>query len=266
MMFLEKVRVLWNKKAGPLYYRIGLTCHKGYSDAKPGQFIMLRLSDQINPLLRRPFSIHRLIATDGHTEGVELLYKVVGEGTAKLSGCKKGDYVNILGPLGNGFSIPDNCHHIFIIAGGIGVAPMLFLASSLKEKGVDLSRSMVFLGGRSKDDLLGKSDFISLGIKVHLTTEDGSAGETGLVTDPLEMAIKKNRPDIICACGPVEMLRSVAQFAEMHTVPCRVSIETIMACGMGACFGCAVEIKGTSDKYLHACLDGPVFDARVLKI
>ncbi len=105
-----------------------------------------------------------------------------------------------------------------------------------------------------------------LGIRTHLATEDGSAGEKGFVTDPLETAIQKNRPDIICACGPVAMLRAVAGIAEVNTVPCRISIETIMACGMGACLGCAVEMKETSDKYLHACQDGPVFDASVLKI
>jgi len=265
-MFLEKVRILWNKKVGSLYYRIGLKCHRGYFGAKPGQFLMLRVSDRINPLLRRPFSIHRLIAPDGHPEGVELLYKVAGEGTQRLSRYKKGAYVDILGPLGNGFSIPGNCHHIFIVAGGIGVAPMLFMASDLKKKGIDLTKSMVFLGGRSRDDLLCEKDFMSLGIRPRPITEDGSAGEKGLVTDPLEMAIKKDRPDIICACGPVGMLRVVARIAAKHTVPCQVSIETIMACGMGACLGCAVAIKGESDKYLHACRDGPVFDANVLKI
>jgi len=190
----------------------------------------------------------------------------VGEGTKKLSGCKKGDIVDILGPLGNGFSFSDHYKRIFIVAGGIGVAPMLFLASYLQKKGVNPSECMVFLGGRSKDDLLCSDDFLRIGMKIHLTTDDGSAGDRCFVTHPLEIALEKGRPDIIYACGPLEMLKCVAGIAEKHTVTCQVSIETIMACGMGACLGCAVERKETSGNYMHACLDGPVFDAGALHL
>jgi len=265
-MYQEKVKVLWNDKAGNEYYKIGLTCHRGYSGAKPGQFIMLHFSGPIAPFLPRPFSIHRIIKTGSRTAGIELLYKVVGEGTKKLSGCKKGDIVDILGPLGNGFSFSDHYKRIFIVAGGIGVAPMLFLASYLQKKGVEPSECMVFLGGRSKDDLLCGDDFLRIGMKIHLTTDDGSAGDRCFVTHPLEIALEKGRPDIIYACGPLEMLKCVAGIAEKHTVTCQVSIETIMACGMGACLGCAVERKETSGNYMHVCLDGPVFDAGALHL
>lgn len=265
-MYQEKVKVLWNNKVGPAYYRIGLTCHRGYSRAAPGQFIMLRFPDQISPLLRRPFSIHRLITTNGRTKGIELLYKVVGDGTKKLSGHKKGDIVDILGPLGNGFSFLDHYQRIFIVAGGIGVAPMLFLASYLQIKGVNLSGCTVFLGGRSKNDLLCRDDFVEIGMKMHITTDDGSAGDQCFVTHPLENALEERRPDIIYACGPLEMLKCIVGIAEKHAVPCQISIETIMACGMGACLGCAVESKEASDNYKHACMDGPVFDASMLKI
>jgi len=137
-MYQEKVKVLWNNRVGPECYRIGLKCHRGYSSAKPGQFIMLRFPGQIAPFLRRPFSIHRLITSDNHTAGIELLYKVVGEGTKKLSECKKGDFVDILGPLGNGFPFSGLYKRIFIVAGGFGVAPMLFVALTLQMNGVDL--------------------------------------------------------------------------------------------------------------------------------
>lgn len=265
-MIQGKVQVLWNNKIGPSYYRIGLKCDRGYSDAKPGQFIMLRLSDQIAPLLRRPFSIHRLITSDGGIKGIEILYKVVGKCTTRLSLCKNGDIVDILGPLGNGFSIPSNYNRIFIVAGGIGVAPMLFLVSFLKEKNIDVSAGKVFLGGRTKDDLLCKDEFLRCGMTVHITTDDGSAGERCFVTHPLETAVKETPPDIIYACGPLQMLKCVVNIAEKYEVPCQVSIETIMACGMGACLGCAVEGKETFAKYMHACVDGPVFDARKLKM
>ena len=265
-IFQKKAKILWNKKIGHSYYRIGLKCSNEYSCAKPGQFVMLRLYDQIAPLLRRPFSIHRLIVRDKRVEGIELLYKVVGECTKKLSMSGKGDIVDIVGPLGNGFIIPDNCHRIFIVAGGVGVAPMLFLVLSLQEKGVDLSKCTIFIGGRTKDDILCKDYFLNLKMKVYITTDDGSAGIKGLVADPFKSAIKENQPDIICACGPLAMLRSVALIAEMHAVPCQVSIETIMACGIGACLGCAVEGKDNTDKYLHVCMDGPVFDAGAIKM
>ncbi|MBA3018183.1 MAG: dihydroorotate dehydrogenase electron transfer subunit [Proteobacteria bacterium] len=262
-MIQEKVKILWNNEISPSYYRIGFKCHSQYSDAKPGQFIMLGFPDQINPLLRRPFSIHRLISKDGALKGIEVLYKVVGKCTKKLSMCVKDDIIDIIGPLGNGFITSDNYNNVFIVAGGVGVAPMLFLASYL-QKNTDLSKCIVFLGSRSKHDLLCKDDFLRLGMKVLITTEDGSAGRKGLVTDIFETSIKENRPDIIYGCGPTAMLKSLAFISEIHSIPCRVSIETIMACGIGACLGCAVESKKTPEKYLHTCLDGPVFDTRAI--
>ncbi|MDO9565885.1 MAG: dihydroorotate dehydrogenase electron transfer subunit [Candidatus Desulfaltia sp.] len=262
-MLKEKAKVLFNKKAGPSYFRIGLTCHNGYAKAKPGQFIMVHLADQKNSILPRPFSIHRLIIANGRLQGIELLFKVVGGCTEKLSRCKKGDCLDILGPLGKGFIIPDKYQRIFIVSGGIGVAPLFFLASSLLKKIPDRSTCELFIGGRSKHDILCTDDFSKLDITISIATDDGTLGKKGLVTNLLEKGIKENPPDFICACGPVAMLGSVARIAKKYAVPCQVSIETIMACGIGACLGCAV--KGL-DKYMHACVDGPVFDATVLKI
>lgn len=265
-MVQEKVRILWNRKVSSSCYKIGLGCSSKFLKAKPGQFIMLSLPGQPVPFLRRPFSIHRLIKKDGRIEGIELLYKVVGAGTEKLSGYKVGDHIDIVGPLGTGFSVSDNYRRIFIVGGGIGIAPLLFLALTLDEKGVDLSNSTLFLGGRTKDDILCKDDFARLKLRVQTITDDGSSGEKGIVTDLLERGIKEKKPDIICACGPFAMLESVARIAETYSVPCRISIETIMACGIGACLGCAVESKNRSGKYLHVCKDGPVFDANMLKL
>lgn len=264
-MFQEKSQILWNEPVGDCYYSIGLTCHEEYSLARPGQFITLRFVDQIAPLLRRPFSIHNLIQTKVRTQGIELLYKVVGTCTQKLSAYKKGDVIDLLGPLGNGFLIPDTARRVFIVAGGIGVAPLAFLASSMKKKGADISQYQVFIGGRSRGDLLCDEYFSAMGMPVHLTTDDGSDGEKGLVTTPLERAIRQNPPDMMCACGPAPMLKAVAHIAEIYAVPCQISVETLMACGMGVCLGCAVEDKSDARKYLHVCADGPVFDVKVLK-
>ena len=265
-MFQHQAEILWNKKISSACYKIGLTCSENYSMAKPGQFIMLRVAGQTDPLLRRPFSIHQLIISKGKIQGIEVLYKVVGKGTGILAQQPAGKMVDILGPLGTGFIIPRQTGNLHVVAGGIGVAPMVFLASELHRRNFDFSKSRVFIGGRSKEDLLCRDDFVQLGIKVDTTTDDGSAGDQCLVTHPLETAVDDQRPDLIVACGPMAMLSCVIGIAEKHHIPCQVSIETMMACGMGACLGCAVEGRHETERYLHVCLDGPVFDAAILPI
>jgi len=270
-MFQENSQVLWNTHYRGAYYKIGISCNKGYSAAQPGQFVMLRAGrcapqSALPQLLRRPFSIHRLIFSGDDIQGIEILYKVVGPCTSHFSECKQGDIIDILGPLGNSFPIPDESCRIFMAAGGVGVAPLVFLAELLQKKKADLRECTVFIGGRTADDLLCRDDFSCKGMSVHVTTEDGSAGEKGLITVPIESAIRQQPPDIIYACGPSGMLRAVAGIAEKYAVPCRISVETLMACGMGACLGCAMKMKNKDDRYLHACADGPVFDAAILDL
>ncbi len=264
-MIQQRADVLFNQAVGPDYYHIGLACPQGYADAFPGQFVMIRIGDDLTPLLRRPFSIHRVVASTGEVSRIELLYKVVGEGTRKLARVGAGVQIDVLGPLGNSFRIPDKLDSFYLAAGGIGVAPMVFLADHLKKAGYDLARGAVYLGGRSAGDLLCRDIFIGYGMNVHLTTDDGTAGDQCLVTHPLELALKDHKPVMIYACGPMPMLTCVIGLAEKHHVSCQISIETMMACGMGACLGCAVEVN-TGDGYRHTCLDGPVFDADQLKI
>jgi len=265
-MKLQTVDVLWNNRVGPRLYNIGLACSPDFASAIPGQFIMLHVADRVDPLLRRPFSIHKLITRQTEVRGIELLYKVVGAGTDIMSRLNRGDGVNMLGPLGNGFYVAEHVKRVFVVAGGIGVAPMPFLIARLLEKSIDSSGCKVFIGGKSKADLLCVEDFTDLGIAVRTTTDDGSFGDQCLVTDPVEIEISRGRPDIIYACGPMQMLSCIIGIAEKHEIECQVSIETMMACGMGACLGCAVARRNDPQKYLHACLDGPVFDARFLDI
>ncbi|MGD1969729.1 MAG: dihydroorotate dehydrogenase electron transfer subunit [Desulfobacterales bacterium] len=262
----QTVEVLSNIALGNGIYRIRLDCRRGYTQAVPGQFVMVHSKEQFDPLLPRPFSIHQLIKTKGSVTALELLYKVVGKGTQLLSLRQPGEILNMTGPLGNGFEVPPKALNIKIVAGGIGVAPMVFLAQTLSESRRHLSCVEVFIGGRTKTDVLCLSDFSAIGLPVHLTTDDGSSGDQCLVTDPLDIAVAKKRPDIIFACGPMEMLTCVAGIAEKYDVCCQVSIETMMACGMGACLGCAIASRKTADRYLHACKDGPVFDTRDLRI
>ncbi len=262
----EKVKVISNTPVGPGYFRIKLSCHRQYKNAVPGQFVMVRLIPQLDPLLPRPFSIHRLTKKNGLVTGMELLFKVVGKATHALSLKRPGDYLDLTGPLGKGFQIPAKVKHIKIVAGGIGVAPMIFFLDYLMDHRRHLANVQVFLGGKSKADLLCLNDFSAFGVPVHTTTDDGSSGAQCLVTDPLEIAVAENLPDIIYACGPMDMLACVAGIADKFKIACQVSIEAMMACGMGACLGCAVPRRDHADPYFHACLDGPVFDVRELLI
>ena len=265
-MFDQQLKIIWNQKVGDGYYQIGLQGRGGYTRAKPGQFVMLRLPDHNDPLLRRPFSIHRLIVTGGRVEGIEILYKLVGKGTRMLATLAEGEYLQVMGPLGSAFTFPGQFRHVFIVTGGIGIAPMVFLASFLIERGADPSRCRVFLGGKSSSDILCRDAFTDFGMPVITTTDDGSAGDQCLVTHPVELAIEDSPPDIIYACGPLEMLQCVFGIAEKFQIPCQISIETRMACGLGACLGCAIESRETTRRYLHACLDGPVFDTRDIRL
>ncbi|MGD9212448.1 MAG: dihydroorotate dehydrogenase electron transfer subunit [Desulfobacteraceae bacterium] len=255
--------ILYNDAIGPAYFRMGIAWPGEASE--PGQFVMVQVADRGGILLRRPFSVSALIRSNGKLIGIELLYKVVGAGTLLMSQGRKDDQLDVLGPLGKGFDWKNFSGSNYLVAGGIGVAPIRFLAEHLAGMGRNIDHCHVFLGGRSREDLLCTQDFERLAIPVTLTTDDGSAGDHCLVTHPLDVAVQRNRPNAIYACGPTPMLACVAGIARKHQVPCYVSIETIMACGMGACLGCAMVSRKDTDRYLHACLDGPVFDVNQLK-
>jgi dihydroorotate dehydrogenase electron transfer subunit len=227
---------------------------------------MIRTADGSSPLLRRPFSIHRCIPQSDGAAAVEILYRVVGKGTAKMAGSRPGRQLSVLGPLGRGFSDPPGSGPVFLAAGGIGVAPLVFLADRLCREPEVRPDVRVFLGGRTADELLCRDRFERLGLPVALTTDDGSHGDQCLVTQPLEEAIRRDRPAIVYACGPPGMLRCIAGFVDSYGVRCEMSIETLMACGMGACLACAVADRKKPDRYRHACLHGPVFDAREVVI
>jgi len=260
MMRNEKATVVHNEPVSQGHYRMGLRTRADFSRAVPGQFVMVRTADRLDPLLRRPFSIHRLMTESGRTVGFEVLYRVVGKGTGLLAACKAGDRLEVLGPLGHGFEVPVDIRHPFIVAGGIGVAPLVFLAETIAARLADPADGTVFLGARCDSDLLCRREFLSLGLKLHLTTDDGSSGDQCLVTHPVEQAIVSGPPDVVYACGPAAMLACLIGIVKHHAIPCQVSLETVMACGMGACLGCAVPESGARRRYRHACTDGPVFE------
>jgi len=252
--------VLWNRTLEPGYRRLGLATGEIFDRAVPGQFVMLGLLPEGPRLLRRPFSIHRRIAASDGPTGIELLYRVVGPTTRAMAVLGPGARVDLLGPLGRGFAVPDDVRQVALAAGGVGAAPILFLAETLVARG-PMAGLHVFLGGRGRGDVLCREDFERLGLPVTVTTDDGSLGGHCRVTQPLTLAAAASPPELICACGPPGMLRCVADLAAARSIPCQVTVETLMACGLGACLGCAVAERGPSVRYRHACVDGPVFDA-----
>ena len=214
---------------------------------KPGQFVQVLVPGKT---LRRPISV-----CDVCDDTIRLVFEIRGEGTEIMSKTRLGESINIIAPLGKGFDIAPEKRTVFI-GGGIGVPPMLY---SARQCG---SNATVINGFRNKDAMILSEDFEKAGCRLVVTTDDGSFGIHGFVTQPLAGIIGDT--DMICACGPIPMLRNIAKMAEEHGVPCQVSLEQRMACGVGACLGCAVAIKDKEGKtmYKHVCKDGPVFDSR----
>jgi len=218
----------------------------------PGQFLSIRLSDKLEPLLRRPFSVHRV-----NGPAIEIFYQVVGFGSRILSGKKAGEFVDIIGPLGNGFNLPpvNNGFEPILVAGGMGVAPLLFAAEKLKA-----CRALVFIGAKTKNQLLCQKEFSDLGCRVKIATDDGSQGFKGKVTDLVRHFLSKAvcHLPVIYACGPRPMLKAVSSLARELEVPAEISLEEHMACGIGACLGCVVN---TREGFKRVCKEGPVFNA-----
>lgn len=248
--------ILYNEGVAPGYFRLGLRW-KG-TGIRPGHFVMVRVSDGLDPLLRRPFGVYRVGARDAAIAPgvVELLYAVVGKGTEILSRKMPGESVDLLGPLGNGFTLPAKGHRAVLVAGGMGIVPLYMLAGKVK-------KTVLLFGARSKKEASVADDFKGLGISIKIATDDGSVGKKGLVTELLQDELCPG--DIIYACGPVGMLKKIASIAADAGVSCQVSLERSMACGIGVCLGCAVKASGHKEasnrNYKMVCSEGPVFDS-----
>ncbi len=230
-------------------------------NSKPGQFVNIKVSKNVVPLLRRPFSINRV---NKDTGTFDILFQVIGHGTRLLSEFKEGDKIDCLGPLGNHFSYPRDSSNCVILAGGLGIAPLEFLAQELLELG---NKVQLFWGNRSRDQFEAcQANFEN--VDCQFSTDDGSWGFKGTVTKLFETTIN-NRSDnhsSIYACGPAAMLREVQKIAERKNITCQISLENMMACGFGVCMGCNVNSTSPKHNFKYVCTDGPVFDAREIKI
>ncbi len=236
------------------YVLLILTSHDKLPGILPGQFVEVRVDGSPTTFLRRPISVHYV---DYEKNELWLLVQVVGDGSKRLSELSVDDKLNIILPLGNGFTMPaSKDDHVLLIGGGCGVAPLLYLGDVLKQKGYTCS---FLLGARTEADLLQLDEYRKYG-QVYTTTEDGSHGEKGYVT--MHSILDQIKIDKIYTCGPTPMMKAVANYAKKAGVDCEVSLENTMACGIGACLCCVTD---TTEGHVCVCTEGPVFNITRLK-
>jgi dihydroorotate dehydrogenase electron transfer subunit len=260
-------------------YRIRLECPEIAGRIVPGQFLMLRLAPGNDPLLGRPLALYDVIRDEtGVPRWLDIVYLTIGKMTKRLAEMIPGETLETWGPLGNGFP-PEPADHLLMVAGGIGQTPFVALAKEYlgREKYGEMLANIgatrdnarakkvsLCYGAKSAEFLAGAEDFRKCGVHVRLSTEDGSAGHRGLVTELIEPAAKSEKGTcrIVC-CGPEPMLDAVAKIAAKLQIACQVSLETPMACGIGICFSCVAKIRDESGNwdYRRTCVEGPIFDA-----
>ncbi|MFQ5732919.1 MAG: dihydroorotate dehydrogenase electron transfer subunit [Planctomycetaceae bacterium] len=256
-------------------YRVRLRCPEIARQILPGQFVMVRVPGETDPLLGRPFALYDIYTEGGEPAGVDFGYLVVGKLTRLMTGWKPDDPVEIWGPLGNGFPPPD-CDNLVMVAGGIGQTPFLAVAREalgLRRYGTlprtiarTADRVTLLYGVRSADYLAGLDDFAMPGLDVQTSTDDGTAGRHGFVTELLQRRLQTDPPERVYCCGPEPMMAAVAELCAARSVRCWLSLETPMACGFGACFSCVarVRLENSEWDYRRTCVDGPVFPAESL--
>ena len=248
MKYIIDLTVRSVENLSPKHVLIKLTDHQPLPEMLPGQFVEVRVDGSPATFLRRPISIH--FVDKVHNE-LWLMVAMIGDGTRQMGRLQAGDTLNCVLPLGNGFTMPAaKDEKVLLVGGGVGVAPMLYLGSALHAQGI---QPTFLLGGRTAQDLLELDLFNRYG-RVCVTTEDGSLGEKGFVTNH---SVLNEHFDRICSCGPTPMMKAVAHYAKEHDITCEVSLENLMACGLGACLCC---VEKTTEGNLCVCKEGPVFN------
>jgi dihydroorotate dehydrogenase electron transfer subunit len=277
---MQRVRVVENKELGGGYLLIRLESPFGPEAVKPGQFVMLRAPGRLDPLLPRAFALFDVRpASNGGPPTLDIFYHVIGKITALMAELTAGEELELLGPLGNAFRLPRGARRAVLVAGGVGLAPMLLLARSIRHantgrSGEQAVEPLLIYGGRTKEQIVCREAFEAEGCPVLVTTEDGSMGARGLVTDALTELLEARGGRVedlaVFACGPEGMLKAVGELAVRYGVACQASLEARMACGFGICLGCVVKILGVKrgqpqadgGRYERVCVEGPIFEAR----
>ena len=258
-----QAEVIVNTRLSDDYNVLTLSAPEIAASVAPGQFVMVKPAPGLDPLLRRPFSVFEVLRDrDGHPTAITLLNKRIGVGTSCLASARIGERIACLGPLGRPFDAVSPPTHAWMVAGGVGLAPFATLAEALNRGG---AAATLFYGARRAADLHRAELFEELGVRVIVATEDGSLGDRGLVTVPLERALAGLSPEApvrVYACGPTPMMRAVSAMAARFGRRCDVSLEQVMGCGLGGCYSCVVPVRRPdgSPHFVRSCLAGPVFD------
>jgi dihydroorotate dehydrogenase electron transfer subunit len=257
--------VLSHKKYGEHYHSLTIVAPEIGENVLPGQFVNVRCGEGRANILRRPFSVFRVHKRGGWASTIEIVFDVTGPGTQFLSQQRGHNMLDLTGPLGRGFVMPKRRAHCLVVGGGIGAAPLFFLADELRNEG---HRVDVILGARNSGLLLNQIDARRLASVCRVTTDDGSTGEQGRVTDILVETMEKCETEVVYACGPHPMLHAVSDICTEQKVPVQVAVEELMACGFGVCMTCVMPLrhpkkaKGDEDEvvYARSCTEGPVFN------
>lgn len=249
--------ILANNEVAKDHFELVFPNAPQFEGARPGQFVnvLCRSDETYDPLLRRPFSFYRM-----GNDQFSVLYRLVGRGTRLLSRMKPGDTIGVVGPLGNGFDLStiERSAPVVVIGGGVGTPPIFHLSQTLRDRGID---HQVIVGFATEKQIIAVDEWRKVGIEPIITTDDGSVGLRGVVTDPLREIIAKGGVKAVFACGPQPMLRAVAALCKDHGVACQVSMEEWMGCGVGACLSCVRRIKVDGvPRWVRLCVEGPVLD------
>jgi len=270
----RRVAIVENVRLARDTYRVRFACPEIARRIVPGQFLMMRLADVNDPLLARPLALYDTVPDDdGVSTAIDIVYLTLGKMTRRLAECAAGAELDVWGPLGNGFP-PEPTEHLIMVAGGIGQTPFLALGQEYlgqrqygepPRRVVRAKRVALCYGVRAADLLAGVPDFEAAGFDVRLSSDDGSVGHHGLVTDLLGRMLEETRGEdrLVVCCGPEPMMEAVADLCRLHAARCAVSLETPMACGIGICFSCVAKVRqpdGSWD-WKRTCVEGPVFDA-----
>jgi dihydroorotate dehydrogenase electron transfer subunit len=250
---VEDLKILENRRLSQEFFILEFSVDDKINDFKPGQFVQVKVDGSPETFLRRPISIYDV---DFEKNTFRLFIQVVGKGTSVLSQMKAGDSLNLIYPLGTSFTVPEQGEKVLLVGGGVGIAPLFFLGKCMNSKGY---KPDILLGFRNRDRIFEVDEFMKVG-SVFLTTEDGSEGEKGFVTD--HPILKSTEYDKIFCCGPEPMMKAVASYCRKNSIFCEVSLENLMACGFGVCLCCIADtVRGN----LCSCIDGPVFNLNDLK-
>jgi dihydroorotate dehydrogenase electron transfer subunit len=262
-MLMSTGEVLTHRKYGEHYHSLTIVAPEIGERVAPGQFVSIRCPEGSAHVLRRPFSVYRVHKRGGWASTIEIVFDIRGPGTAYLSSLRTHASVDLIGPLGRGFDLPRARAHCLLVGGGVGAAPLFFLADELRNEG---HRVDCILGARSAALLLNAIDVRRLASVYRITTEDGSSGERGLVTDVMEETMTRCATEIVFACGPHPMLAAVSRMCVEREVPVQVAVEELMGCGFGVCMTCVMPVtaargrRGPEIAYVRSCTEGPVLD------